>query len=168
VIGLYSMRLRPFPETSRRSGHPSSNSSPRARRVKRNLRPRITPSTTGTEHGSSRRTFELDYSIESDRTIITGRRCANTWDSDVATFDAVDSVSRLAERESQFNSHLRCCTLDVSSVFHNSFTLSTKIVDDQIHVKDMHSEGDVDMSGATRPPTQHPLLQPTRYGKARS
>jgi len=52
VMRCHSIRLRLFPETTRRSGLLSSNSSPCARRVKRNLPLRISLSSAGTEYGS--------------------------------------------------------------------------------------------------------------------
>jgi hypothetical protein len=50
-----------------------------------------------TPRGSIRRrgfrVGDVDSSVASDRTIVTGRSRANTWDSDITTLDAVDDVS---------------------------------------------------------------------------
>jgi hypothetical protein len=109
----------------------------------------------------SRHTFEPD-SVGSDRTIVTRKSRANTWDSDVTTVNALDSVSSLEEKGKLFQQSSPQLQPAVVPSAHNSFTPSTNLVDERMAMElDMDPEDDVDMSDAAQPAAQHPLLQAT-------
>ena len=109
----------------------------------------------------SRRASGLDSSVGSDRTIVTGRRRSNTWDSDVTALDPVDDVSSLGRKQGK--SVLEPSpTVDppyaISSI-QLPCTPSTEFIDDMVSVElRMDVEDDAEMSDATRSAAQHSLL----------
>jgi hypothetical protein len=76
----------------------------------------------------SRHTFQLD-SVGSDRTIVTRRSRANTWDPDVTTFNAFDNVSSLEEMGKLIQQSFPRLYPPVVSSAQNFITPSTTLVD---------------------------------------
>jgi len=101
----------------------------------------------------------LDASVGSDRTIITGRRRANTWDSDVMALDPVDDVSSLGRKQgkSVLESSPPVDPPYAISSIQLSCAPSTEFVDDMVSVElCMDMEDNAEM--LTRSAAQHSLL----------
>ena len=123
--------------------------------------------TRETPRGSTRRrgfgVGDVDCSAASDRTIVTGRSRANTWDSDVTTLDAVDDVSSSRKKgESVLELSPPLDFPDTISSIRLPCAPSTDFIGGQIDLElNMDTEDDAEMSGAACSATHHaPLNAP--------
>jgi len=102
----------------------------------------------------------VDSSVNSDRTIVTGRSRANTWDSDVTALDTIDDVSSSGEKGKSV------LVLSPSLDLHNPIASvqlpcapSTDFIGGRIDVKsNLDTEDDAEISDATWSATHHALL----------
>ena len=110
--------------------------------------------------GSTRRRgFRVDVgsSVASDRTIVTGRSRANTWDSDVTALDTVDDVSSLGKKgKSVLESSSPLDLPNTISSIQLPCAPSTDLIGGQIDMElDMDTEDDAEMSDAARSAAHH-------------
>lgn len=103
---------------------------------------------------------DVDSSVVSDRTIVTGRSRANAWDSDVTALDTADDVSSSGKkRKSILELSLLLDLPTTISFIQLSCAPSADLIGGQIDINlDMDAEDDVGMSDAASA-VHHALLR---------